>query len=130
MQAPISTRTPDAPMTLPAVCLFSEAFVHRSISTGKERDSESGNDYFGARYYASSMGRMMSPDPANAGADPSNPQSWNMYSYALNNPLIITDPTGLDPCPQPVPASPADGDKGGGASDDGGCIEIGRNRGT
>ena len=30
--------------------------------TGKERDSESGNDYFGARYYASSMGRWMSPD--------------------------------------------------------------------
>ena len=31
-------------------------------STGKERDAESGNDYFGARYYASSMGRFMSPD--------------------------------------------------------------------
>jgi RHS repeat-associated protein len=30
--------------------------------TGKERDTESGNDYFGARYYASSMGRFMSPD--------------------------------------------------------------------
>ena len=32
--------------------------------TGKERDSESGNDYFGARYYGSSMGRFMSPDPS------------------------------------------------------------------
>ncbi|MGA3093249.1 MAG: RHS repeat-associated core domain-containing protein, partial [Terriglobales bacterium] len=32
--------------------------------TGKERDTESGNDYFGARYYASSMGRFMSVDPA------------------------------------------------------------------
>lgn len=30
--------------------------------TSKERDTESGNDYFGARYYASSMGRFMSPD--------------------------------------------------------------------
>ena len=30
--------------------------------TGKERDSESGNDYFGARYYASTMGRFLSPD--------------------------------------------------------------------
>jgi RHS repeat-associated protein len=30
--------------------------------TGKERDAESGNDYFGARYYGSSMGRFMSPD--------------------------------------------------------------------
>ena len=31
--------------------------------TGKERDTESGLDYFGARYYGSSMGRFMSPDP-------------------------------------------------------------------
>jgi RHS repeat-associated protein len=30
--------------------------------TGKERDQESGNDYFGARYYSSNMGRYMSPD--------------------------------------------------------------------
>jgi RHS repeat-associated protein len=36
-------------------------------STGKERDSESGNDYFGARYYASTMGRFMSPDWAAKG---------------------------------------------------------------
>ena len=33
-----------------------------SRSTGKERDSESGNDYFEARYYSSNMGRFMSPD--------------------------------------------------------------------
>jgi RHS repeat-associated protein len=32
--------------------------------TGKERDTESGNDYFGARYYSSSMGRFLSPDPS------------------------------------------------------------------
>jgi len=37
----------------------------------------------------------MSPDPGNAGADPSNPQSWNMYSYVMNNPLMLTDPTGM-----------------------------------
>ena len=65
--------------------------------TGKERDTESGNDYFGARYYASSMGRWMSPDPyGNSVADFGNPQSWNMYSYVLNNPLKYVDPTGLD----------------------------------
>jgi RHS repeat-associated protein len=34
--------------------------------TGKERDTESGNDYFGARYYSSAMGRWMSPDPLGA----------------------------------------------------------------
>jgi RHS repeat-associated protein len=39
-------------------------FVHfASEFTGKERDQESGNDYFSARYYASAMGRFMSPDP-------------------------------------------------------------------
>jgi RHS repeat-associated protein len=65
--------------------------------TGKERDTESGNDYFGARYYASSMGRWLSPDPAGvAFSNLSNPQSWNLYSYVLNNPLIGVDPDGRE----------------------------------
>jgi RHS repeat-associated protein len=64
--------------------------------TGKERDAESGNDYFGARYYGSSMGRTLSPDPI--GGDMTNPQSLNKYAYALNNPLRFTDPTGLYVC--------------------------------
>jgi RHS repeat-associated protein len=68
--------------------------------TGKERDSEtgpaSGNDYFGARYYASSMGRFLSPDPGNISGifHMDTPQSWNGYAYAGNNPLTNTDPTG------------------------------------
>lgn len=61
--------------------------------TGKERDTESGNDYFGARYYGSSMGRFMSPDDG-TGQHPNDPQSWNYYSYALNNPLRYIDPNG------------------------------------
>ncbi len=65
--------------------------------TGKERDQESGNDYFGARYYASSMGRFMSPDPSGlVFASLANPQSLNLYAYVQNNPLSFTDPTGLD----------------------------------
>jgi RHS repeat-associated protein len=65
--------------------------------TGKERDAESGNDYFEARYYGSSMGRMLSPDPSQLYyADPTNPQSLNLYSYVLNNPLVHVDPNGLD----------------------------------
>jgi len=65
--------------------------------TGKERDTEPGLDYFGARYYGSSMGRFMSPDPSGlAYADPTNPQSFNLYSYVLNNPLVSIDPDGLE----------------------------------
>jgi RHS repeat-associated protein len=64
--------------------------------TGQERDTESYLDNFGARYYASTMGRFMSPDPGNVGATPDAPQSWNAYSYVLNKPLIATDRSGLD----------------------------------
>jgi RHS repeat-associated protein len=69
----------------------------RFRSTGKERDAESGLDDFGPRYYASTMGRFMSPDPLMATPERLlDPQEWNMYGYARNNPLSITDPTGLD----------------------------------
>ena len=64
--------------------------------TGKERDAESGLDYFGARYYASSMGRWSSPDPSGLLlANPLNPQSFNLYSYVGNNPVRYFDPDGL-----------------------------------
>jgi RHS repeat-associated protein len=66
-------------------------------STGKERDAESGNDYFGARYYASSMGRWMSPDDSLNGAIMELPQTWNKYSYEYNRPLYGTDPNGRCP---------------------------------
>jgi RHS repeat-associated protein len=67
--------------------------------TGKERDAESGNDYFEARYYSSAMGRFMSPDWA-AKASPvpyatfDDPQSLNLYSYVRNNPLSKADADG------------------------------------
>jgi RHS repeat-associated protein len=65
--------------------------------TSKHRDIESGLDYFPARYYNSYLGRFMSPDPGGLlVANPANPQSWNMYSYALNNPLSNVDPYGYD----------------------------------
>ena len=80
--------------------------------TGKERDAESGLDYFSARYYGSSMGRFTSPDPLpwihwqNGNRDDqqrfesyiANPQNFNMYAYVLNNPLNKTDPTGMNAC--------------------------------
>ncbi len=69
--------------------------------TGKERDAESGLDDFGARYYASSVGRFMSPDWADrASAVPyaifTAPQSLNLYSYVSDDPLARTDPDGHD----------------------------------
>jgi len=65
--------------------------------TGKERDSESGNDYFGFRYYASTMGRFLTPDPAGMMAvDIGSPQTLNRYAYVVNNPLSFIDPFGLD----------------------------------
>ena len=72
---------------------------HRSRSTGKERDAESGNDYFEARYYSSAMGRFMSPDWA-AKEEPvpyanlDDPQSLNLYAYVENNPLARADADG------------------------------------
>jgi len=63
--------------------------------TGQIHDQETGNDYFNARYYGSSTGRFLSPDPSGLSyADPTNPQSLNLYSYVLNNPLRNIDPSG------------------------------------
>jgi RHS repeat-associated protein len=67
--------------------------------TGQERDAESGMDFFKARYASAPQGRFQSPDPAGMFvADPTNPQSWNLYSYVFNNPLAYIDPSGLDAC--------------------------------
>ena len=63
--------------------------------TLKERDVETGLDYFGARYYGSTQGRFMSADPLLTSGRPSNPQTWNKYSYTLGNPLKFVDPDGL-----------------------------------
>jgi RHS repeat-associated protein len=61
--------------------------------TGKERDSESGLDNFGARYDSSSLGRFMSPDNPKF-SKKTDPQTWNLYSYVSNNPLARVDLTG------------------------------------
>jgi RHS repeat-associated protein len=66
----------------------------RQQFTGKERDTETGLDYFETRYYSSTQGRFTSVDPENADADPQDPQSWNGYAYARNNPLKYQDPDG------------------------------------
>jgi RHS repeat-associated protein len=62
--------------------------------TGKERDAETGLDYFGARYMSAAQGRFTSPDAPMLAQHPSEPQSWNLYTYTANNPLSRIDPDG------------------------------------
>jgi RHS repeat-associated protein len=62
--------------------------------TGKERDSESNLDNFGARYNSSAIGRFMSPDPSPNGIALADPQSWNLYSYVRNRPTRSVDVRG------------------------------------
>jgi RHS repeat-associated protein len=67
--------------------------------TGKERDAESGNDYFGARYYESGLGRWISPDWSPSPtvlqyANANDPQSVNLYGYVKNNPVGRADADG------------------------------------
>lgn len=85
----------------------------RQKFTSKERDNETGLDYFGARYFASTQGRFTSPDPfsiiqmrQSAPTDDKahsafrqfigDPRRWNRFAYAVNSPLVFTDKTGLD----------------------------------
>jgi RHS repeat-associated protein len=65
--------------------------------TAKERDTESGLDYFGARYFSGAQGRFTSVDPSRQSIDLANPQTWNRYSYGLNSPLNYVDRNGLWP---------------------------------
>jgi len=84
----------------------------RQHFTQKERDNETGLDYFGARYYASMQGRFTGVDPYDINLERqdtsdleeaealfrnyiSQPQHWNRYTYPLNNPLRYVDPDGL-----------------------------------
>jgi RHS repeat-associated protein len=85
----------------------------RQQFTSKERDIETGLDYFLARYYSSTHGRFTSPDEFTGGpdelfvvaatsnstfyADLTNPQSLNKYQYCFNSPLSRVDNDGHDP---------------------------------
>jgi RHS repeat-associated protein len=66
----------------------------RQKFTQKERDNESGLDYFLARYYSSAQGRFTSVDPGSF--TPADPQNWNRYTYVQNNPLKFFDPNGKE----------------------------------
>ena len=62
-----------------------------------ERDNETGLDYAQARYHANIQGRFTSVDPSRKSIVLTNPQSWNRYSYTLNNPLAYVDKNGKWP---------------------------------
>jgi RHS repeat-associated protein len=74
------------------------AVLNYPFLTLKERDIETGLDYFGARYYASTQGRFTSSDPLLSSGSVYAPQTWNRYSYTINNPLKYTDQFGMYIC--------------------------------
>ena len=82
------------------------ACVEQRKFTGQEYDVDTGLSYMNARYYDGAIARFISQDPLEiVGFQTtdqqkfvsviSNPQNWNTYSYALNNPLMAVDPSGL-----------------------------------
>jgi len=77
----------------------SERDTERMKFTGHERDANPGApgqelDYMHARYYGGIEGRFLSVDPTWSSSALSQPQTWNRYSYVLNNPVRYTDPDG------------------------------------
>lgn len=74
---------------------YGQADSVRQRFTGYQRDDETGLDFAEARYYNNRHGRFTAVDPLLASGKSANPQSFNRYVYVLNNPLILTDPNGL-----------------------------------
>lgn len=84
--------------TYASTASYPEGFAgNGGIGWGQSGDGVTGNTtyWFPERFLRSSQGRWLTPDPAGMdAADPSNPQSWNLYTYVLNNPLALVDPFG------------------------------------
>jgi RHS repeat-associated protein len=72
------------------------ASCRRSSFTGQERDPEAAQDCFHARYYQPRHGRFGTVD--HVWGNLFNPQGLNRYAYALNSPVIVVDPEGLNAC--------------------------------
>ncbi|HEV7920876.1 MAG TPA: RHS repeat-associated core domain-containing protein [Thermoanaerobaculia bacterium] len=80
--------------------------------TGHERDADPTGgsaplDYLHARYYGAGWGRFLAVDPGDSSAE--EPQTWNRYVYARNNPILHIDPDGRQaviPAPGVSPVAP------------------------
>ena len=72
------------------------SMITDKLFTGQRQIAELGIYHYGARFYSPKVGRFLSADTVTP--DAANPQSLNLYSYVLNNPLRYTDPTGHRQC--------------------------------
>ncbi len=70
--------------------------TERNRFTGHARDRSTGYDHTLWRKLDSVQGRWTSPDPYGGSMEIGNPQSFNRYSYVLNDPVNLMDPLGLD----------------------------------
>jgi RHS repeat-associated protein len=69
----------------------------RQKFTGYQKDSETSLDFAEARMYENRFGRFTAVDPLLASGKSANPQSFNRYTYVVNNPLAHFDPDGSNP---------------------------------
>jgi RHS repeat-associated protein len=67
----------------------------RQKFTGYQKDTETQLDFAEARMYENRHGRFTAVDPLLASGKSANPQTFNRYVYVMNNPLVLTDPSGL-----------------------------------
>lgn len=76
---------------------FRQYLAGTPTKTSYQNARVTGLDYVGTRYFSGAQGRLTSPDPLSGTLlHVLNPQRWNMYAYAVNNPLVYTDPDGRD----------------------------------
>ena len=62
------------------------------------KDGTTGFEYAMNRYYSAAMGRFLTADPETSSGYPSEPLSWNRFSYTLDEPVNFFDPGGTDTC--------------------------------
>ncbi len=82
---------PQAKIGMPGRIYISGSGITKNLFTGKEHDSETNWDYFGARYYNPAIGRWLALDPL----EEKFPE-WSPYNYTLNNPINNFDPDGKE----------------------------------